>query len=118
MSNMYCLLKPLTKGLAVLADIFEKHVRKVGLDAIDNLKQETAPIDFVENLTTVYKKYKDIVNIVFNSDQLFISALDKACTSVINYKSTGGTATAAAKTSCRSPELVSQSLLSVTIYNA
>jgi cullin 2 len=46
MQNMYSLLKPLPKGLSVLAEIFEKHVRKVGLEAIENLKQETAPVDF------------------------------------------------------------------------
>jgi cullin 2 len=52
----------------------------------------------VENIIVVHKKYKDMVSNVFNSDQLFISALDKACTSVINNKSTG------ARGPCKSPE--------------
>lgn len=52
MSNMYALLKPLPKGLSVLADIFEKHVRKVGLESIENLKQETAPVEFGKSLRT------------------------------------------------------------------
>jgi cullin 2 len=96
---MYSLLKPLSSGLNILAETLELHIKKDGLESVRNLKPETAHMDFVESVTLVYKKYKEIVNTVFNSDQMFISALDKACTAIINLRS-------CPKTPCRSPELV------------
>jgi len=104
LSNMYCLLKPLCsgsgQGLSTLAETVEEQIKKEGLESLRNLKPETVHMDFVENIISVYRKYKDVVNTVFSSDQLFISALDKACTAIINHR-------ACSKTACRSPELVS-----------
>jgi len=104
MGDMYCLLKPLQAGLSVLAETFEEHLRSVGLTALSNLKPETAHLDFVENIIVVHKKYKEIVSSVFKSDQLFLSTLDKAFTSVINHKVPGHHRTTVA--TCKSPELV------------
>lgn len=57
---------------------------------------------FVENLLTVHKKYKQLIQEVFCGDQNFIGALDKACSSVINHRPNGG------KSPCRSPELLAK----------
>lgn len=99
MADMYCLLRPLPSGLCVLAETFESYVKRVGLTAVSNLKTETAHLDFVENVIIVYKKFKEIVSSVFKSDQLFLSTLDKAFTSIINHKGSS-------RNNCRSPELV------------
>jgi len=96
---MYTLLKPLPSGLNILAETLEQHIKKDGLESVRNLKPETAHVEFVESVTVVYKKYKEVVSSVFNSDQMFISALDKACTAIINLRS-------CPRTPCRSPEMV------------
>ncbi|ODM94965.1 Cullin-2 [Orchesella cincta] len=101
LTNTYGLLKPLASGLNVLADTLEAHIKKEGLEAVSSLKQETAHMDFVESIILLYKKYKDIVNTVFKSDQMFISSLDKACTAVINFRQ-------CTKNPCRSPELLAK----------
>lgn len=49
----------------------------------------------------VHLKYENLINETFKNDPLFLSALDKACASVINSKLCDG------KTTCRSAELVS-----------
>jgi len=104
LGDLYCLLKPLQAGLSVLAETFENYVRTVGLEALTNLKPDTPHMDFVENMTVVYKKFKDVVSNVFNSDQQFLSALDKACTSVINHRRISNLP--GQRGPCRSPELV------------
>ena len=55
---------------------------------------------FVESMLGVHKKYKALIQEVFSNDQSFMGALDKACSSVINYRPNP-------KQPCRSPELVS-----------
>ena len=49
----------------------------------------------------VHQKYENLIAETFKNDPLFLSALDKACASVINSKLSDG------KTTCRSAELVS-----------
>lgn len=49
----------------------------------------------------VHNKYENLISETFKNDPLFLSALDKACASVINSKLYDG------KTTCRSAELVS-----------
>lgn len=61
-------------------------------------------IQFVESMLDVHKKYKELIQDVFKSDQAFMGALDKACSSVINYKINP-------KLPCRSPELVTVFML-------
>ena len=55
---------------------------------------------FVENVLEVHTKYKQLIKDVFQGDQVFVGALDKACTAVINHKQ--------AKGQPKPPELVSQ----------
>lgn len=72
------------------------------LQAIENLHGEHIHINFVEVLLAIYNKYKLQIREVFNSDQNFMGALDKACSSVINHRPNGG------KSPCRSPELLAK----------
>jgi cullin 2 len=53
----------------------------------------------------VHQKYENLISETFKNDPLFLSALDKACASVINSKLCDG------KTTCRSAELVIASTL-------
>jgi hypothetical protein len=50
-------------------------------------------------MLSVHKKYKELIQDVFNGDQSFIGALDKACASVVNHRPNP-------KMACRSPEMV------------
>lgn len=56
----------------------------------------------MENLLAVYKKYKQLIQDIFKGDQNFMGALDKACSSVINYRNNQG------RSPCRSPELLAK----------
>lgn len=56
---------------------------------------------FVENMLQVHQKYEQLIADVFNSDPLFLSALDKACASVINSRLSD-------TQPCRSAELVAK----------
>lgn len=102
LSNMYCLLKSAQNAIAVLANTVYDHIKKQGLAAIENLEGEHVHVTFVEVLLSIYKKYKEQIQEVFNSDQNFMGALDKACSSVINYRPNNG------KSPCRSPELLAK----------
>lgn len=102
LSNMYSLLKSVPNALTHLVDTVYDHIKKEGLAAIENLHGEHIHINFVEVLLTIYNKYKQQIREVFNSDQNFMGALDKACSSVINHRPNGG------KSPCRSPELLAK----------
>ncbi|XP_025833506.1 cullin-2 [Agrilus planipennis] len=102
LSNMYSLLKSVPNAISVLVDTVLEHIKAQGLTAVSNLQGESMHIHFVENLLKVYKKYKQLIQEVFNADQNFVGALDKACSSVINHKSNGG------RGPCRSPELLAK----------
>ena len=101
MQNMYKLLKPMESGLTVLIKEVQEHITKIGLNAICNLSGENMPQAFVENILEVHRKYLDLIREVFNSDQHFIGALDKACAAVINHRKNP-------KVPCKSPELLSR----------
>ena len=42
--------------------------------------------EFVENVLEVHRKYRTLIQDVFQGDQAFVGALDKACTAVINHR--------------------------------
>jgi cullin 2 len=86
LSNMYDLLKSVHNAMAVLVDTVLDHIKTQGLAAVGNIDAENIHITFVENMLSVYKKYKLLIQEVFKSDQNFMGALDKACSSVINHK--------------------------------
>lgn len=120
LKNLYTLLKPITDGLKELIQILLEQIKNEGTESVMNLKGENVRmtsiekqdgidfdcvlfqihIQFVENMLQVHQKYENLINETFKNDPLFLSALDRACASVINSKLCDG------KTTCRSAELV------------
>ncbi|XP_069703724.1 cullin-2 isoform X1 [Periplaneta americana] len=101
LSNMYPLLRSVKDGIGVLiAELFE-HIKTQGLEAVTGLRGDNVHIQFVESMLTVHKKYKELIQEVFNGDQSFVGALDKACSSVINHRPNP-------KMACRSPEMLAK----------
>ena len=47
----------------------------------------------------IHCKYSELIKDIFQNDQEFLSALDKACSTAINHRTN-------TKVPCRSPELV------------
>ena len=58
------------------------------------------PTLFVESVLEVHGKFVQLIKTVLNGDQHFMSALDKALTSVVNYREP--------KSVCKAPELLAK----------
>nr|CAD7453320.1 unnamed protein product [Timema tahoe] len=101
LNNMFQLLRLVNDGISVLITEIMEHIKTQGIEAVIGLKGDNVHMQFVENMLTVYKKYREMINIVFADDQSFVGALDKACSSVINHRPTP-------KTPCRSPEMLAK----------
>uniref|UniRef100_A0A8C4V061 Cullin 2 n=1 Tax=Falco tinnunculus TaxID=100819 RepID=A0A8C4V061_FALTI len=97
MANMYTLLRAVSSGLPHMIQELQNHIRDEGLRATSNLSQENMPTQFVESVLEVHSKFVQLINTVLNGDQHFMSALDKALTSVVNYREP--------KSICKAPEL-------------
>jgi len=100
LANLYRLLKPINGAQQVLLEEVQGHIKQAGMEAIAHIKGETMHIDFVENMLKVHKKYRDLIQEVFQGDQAFVGALDRACTAVINHREP--------KTPSKSPELLAR----------
>lgn len=100
--NMYIVLKPIPDRLkSLLIQTFLDHIKNEGIETISTLKGENMHIQFVENMLKVHQKYQELIADVFENDSLFLSALDKACASVINRRPND-------RQQCRSAELVAK----------
>uniref|UniRef100_A0A803TNR9 Cullin 2 n=1 Tax=Anolis carolinensis TaxID=28377 RepID=A0A803TNR9_ANOCA len=97
MANMYTLLHAVPSGLPHMIQELQNHIHDEGLRATSNLSQENMPTQFVESVLEVHGKFVQLINTVLNGDQRFMSALDKALTSVVNYREP--------KSICKAPEL-------------
>ncbi|XP_043675705.1 cullin-2 isoform X2 [Vespula pensylvanica] len=86
LSLLYALLRPLPSGLAPLVQKFTQHITQQGLQAIGPLQGENVYTQFVESMLDVHTKYSELIGDVFKGDQAFISALDKACSAVVNHR--------------------------------
>ena len=82
-------------------DEIQNHIKTQGLEAIAGLKGETMATEFVENVLRVHGKYREMIQKVFQADQAFMGAMDKAMSAVINFRQP--------KTQSKSPELVRNS---------
>ena len=100
LANMYRLLKPIHGAQQVLLDEIQNHVKQQGLEAISGLQGDSTATDFVENVLAVHKKYRGLITGVFQGDQAFVGAMDKAMTAVINHRQP--------KMASKSPELLAR----------
>uniref|UniRef100_A0A8B9L0U5 Cullin-2 n=1 Tax=Astyanax mexicanus TaxID=7994 RepID=A0A8B9L0U5_ASTMX len=100
MANMYTLLRAVSNGLPHMIQELQVHIHDEGLRATSNLSQENMPTQFVESVLEVHSKFVQLINTVLNGDQHFMSALDKALTSVVNYREP--------KSICKAPELLAK----------
>lgn len=99
---MYKLLKPIEGGLKTLIQQVQSRITQVGLEAIKQVStSDNPPRAFVESFIQVYRKHSELIATIFNNDQLFVSALDKACATIINYR-------ISPQQPCRSPELLAK----------
>ena len=101
LANMYRLLKPISGAQKVLLDEVQNHIKNQGLEVVNDLKGDSIAPEFVENVLKVHRKYRDMILGVFNGDQAFVGALDKACAAVINHRPTS-------KSQPKSPELLAR----------
>jgi len=104
LANMYKLLKPIDKALVVLIKEIQEHITRIGLDAINSISSsgdKDVSQMFVEIVLDVHRKYVDLIREVFNSDQQFLGALDKACATIVHHRKNP-------KIACRSPELLAR----------
>lgn len=99
---MYKLLKPIEGGLKTLIQQVQSRITQVGLETIKQVStSENPPRSFVESFIQVYKKHSELIATIFNNDQFFVGALDKACSAIINYR-------ISPQQPCRSPELLAK----------
>ncbi|KAK0527203.1 ubiquitin ligase (cullin) of SCF [Tilletia horrida] len=121
LSRMYLLLQrlPNSEGFAPLLDIFEDHVKRMGLAAVekaagaspDSIEAEA----YVEALLQVHSQNMSVVNEALRGDPAFVASMDKACREFINRNKATGSA------SSKSPELLARhtdSLLKKSNKNA
>ncbi|XP_067863754.1 cullin-2 isoform X2 [Heptranchias perlo] len=100
MANIYTLLRAVSNGLPHMIQELQNHIHDEGLRSISNLSQENMPTQFVESVLEVHSKFLQLISTVLNGDQHFMSALDKALTSVVNYREP--------KSACKAPELLAK----------
>ncbi|XP_042570816.1 cullin-2 [Cyprinus carpio] len=109
MANMYTLLRAVSSGLPHMIQELQVHIHDEGLRATSNLSQENMPTQFVESVLEVHSKFVQLINTVLNGDQHFMSALDKALTSVVNYREmTRLVNYREPKSICKAPELLAK----------
>ncbi|XP_055644695.1 cullin-2 isoform X2 [Toxorhynchites rutilus septentrionalis] len=101
LKNLYTILKPVPDALKLLVNTFYEHIRNKGVQMVSTIKGETVHVQFVEGMLQVHEKYEKMIANTFASDPIFLSALDKACSSFINSKTSDNQ-------SNRSAELVSK----------
>ncbi|XP_028290094.1 cullin-2-like isoform X2 [Gouania willdenowi] len=100
MANMYTLLRAVSNGLPQMIQELQVHIHNEGIRGTSNLSQENMPTLFVESVLEVHSKFVQLINTVLNGDHHFMSALDKALTSVVNFKEP--------KSICKAPELLAK----------
>ena len=125
LARMFSLLARVANGLDRLRDIFELHVKKQGISAVDKVlelslqagkddedeemgskkkksKTEVDPKNYVQGLLVVHKKYSEMVNLCFLGDPGFVASLDKAVREFVNRNSV------CKASSSKSPELLAK----------
>ncbi|KAK3750420.1 hypothetical protein QZH41_016979, partial [Actinostola sp. cb2023] len=86
LSRMYKLLKHIPRGLHVMVTELEQHVTETGLGKIKSVNFESGPFQYVDVMLDVHSKFTSLINSTFQGDSAFHAALDKACTTIVNYR--------------------------------
>ncbi|XP_068715782.1 cullin-2-like [Montipora foliosa] len=101
LARLYKLLKHIPRGLQAMVAELEEHITKTGLQSIKSVKVENGPQQYVDELLNIHRRFSDLIKETFRDDPAFISALDKACATIVNYKHDP-------RRSSRSPELLAK----------
>lgn len=101
LSKLFTLLKHIPRGLQAMVTELEEHITKTGLQAIKSVKVENGPQQYVDELLGIHRKFSHLIKDTFRDDPAFISALDKACATIVNYRHDP-------KRSSKSPELLAK----------
>jgi cullin 1 len=125
LARMFSLLARVANGLDRLREIFELHVKKQGLAAVEKVvelskegskddededmggkkkkpKTDVDPKSYVQGLLVVHKKYCEMVNSCFVGDPGFVASLDKAVREFVNRNRV------CESSSSKSPELLAK----------
>lgn len=101
LARLYKLLKNIPKGLQAMVSELEDHITKTGLQSIKAVKVENGPQQYVDELLNIHRKFSGLIRETFRDDPAFISALDKACATIVNYRHDP-------RRSSKSPELLAK----------
>ncbi|XP_048579540.1 cullin-2 [Nematostella vectensis] len=101
LSRMYKLLKHIPRGLHVMVTELEQHVEETGLGKIKSVNIESGPFQYVDAMLDVHSKFTKLIDETFHADQAFHASLDKACTTIVNYRHD-------ARKPSKSPELLAK----------
>jgi cullin 2 len=55
----------------VLLEEVQQHIKQAGMEAIADLKGENIHIEFVENMLSVHKKYRDLIQVLTFTQHLY-----------------------------------------------
>lgn len=86
LSKLYKLLRNIPRGLQAMVAELEEHITNTGLEAIKSVKVENGPQQYVDELLEIHRKFQTLIKDTFRDDPAFISALDKACATIVNYR--------------------------------
>ncbi|EDO49091.1 predicted protein [Nematostella vectensis] len=102
LSRMYKLLKHIPRGLHVMVTELEQHVEETGQNH-DTQKFICfqGPFQYVDAMLDVHSKFTKLIDETFHADQAFHASLDKACTTIVNYRHD-------ARKPSKSPELLAK----------
>ncbi|XP_077530953.1 cullin-1-like [Haemaphysalis longicornis] len=102
---MYILASRVPTALALLRTLFQEHVQREGLQAIERLGEDVKdPALYVTTLLRVHQKYNELVRSAFARDEDFVNAMGSACEKFVNNNA----ATRPPNSSMRSSELLEQ----------
>lgn len=105
LARMYSLLSRIKEGLDPLRTVFESHVRRAGLAAVDKVASDSENFEpklYVDALLQVHTRYQNLVDEAFNGESEFVRSLDNACREFVNRNRICKTATT------KSPELLAK----------
>ncbi|KAH9380574.1 hypothetical protein HPB48_017316 [Haemaphysalis longicornis] len=105
LGRMYILASRVPSALALLRTLFQEHVQREGLQAIERLGEDVKdPALYVTTLLRVHQKYNELVRSAFARDEDFVNAMGNACEKFVNNNA----ATRPPNSSIRSSELLAQ----------